>query len=147
MKDNNISLDKVGELTATLRGEIQELTGGLTCSAGIACNRMLAKICSDLNKPNGIDSLLLASNFALIDVGQFIVPSNIRKISEFINQLPCRKVSGIGKVTEQILTALNITTCGQIYENRYRLSTLFGTKSFEFLLSCSLGIGSTNTRP
>ena len=28
-------------------------TTRLTCSAGIAPNRMLAKICSDMNKPNG----------------------------------------------------------------------------------------------
>jgi nucleotidyltransferase/DNA polymerase involved in DNA repair len=26
---------------------------GMTASAGIACNKMLAKICSELNKPNG----------------------------------------------------------------------------------------------
>lgn len=29
------------------------MTMGMTASAGIACNKMLAKICSELNKPNG----------------------------------------------------------------------------------------------
>jgi DNA polymerase kappa len=37
-----------------MRSEIQEVTQ-LTASAGIASNRMLAKICSDKNKPNGIN--------------------------------------------------------------------------------------------
>ena len=36
-----------------IRHQIQEVTGGLTCSAGIANNFFLAKICADINKPNG----------------------------------------------------------------------------------------------
>lgn len=40
------------EVVEQLRQEV-EATTGLTISAGIAPNRMLAKICSDKNKPNG----------------------------------------------------------------------------------------------
>ena len=40
------------ELAHTIRTRVFEATK-LTCSAGIAPNRMLAKICSDWNKPNG----------------------------------------------------------------------------------------------
>jgi nucleotidyltransferase/DNA polymerase involved in DNA repair len=40
------------ELALTIRTRVFEATK-LTCSAGIAPNRMLAKICSDWNKPNG----------------------------------------------------------------------------------------------
>ena len=36
-----------------IRHRIQVVTGGLTCSAGIANNFFLAKICADVNKPNG----------------------------------------------------------------------------------------------
>jgi DNA polymerase kappa len=36
-----------------IRHKIQVVTGGLTCSAGIANNFFLAKICADVNKPNG----------------------------------------------------------------------------------------------
>ena len=39
-------------LAHTIRTRVYEATR-LTCSAGIAPNRMLAKICSDWNKPNG----------------------------------------------------------------------------------------------
>ena len=36
-----------------IRSKIQGVTGGLTCSAGIANNFLLAKICADVNKPDG----------------------------------------------------------------------------------------------
>jgi len=39
-------------LAQEIRSKIKDATQ-LTCSAGIACNRMLAKICSDLKKPDG----------------------------------------------------------------------------------------------
>ena len=63
---------------------------GLTASAGIAPNKMLAKIASDMNKPNG----------------QFVVKSTREKILEFMKELPIRKVicavcvdqSNIGRV-------------------------------------------------
>jgi len=41
------------EVVAELRRRVKERTGGLTCSAGIGPNSMLAKICSDDNKPDG----------------------------------------------------------------------------------------------
>ena len=55
---------------------------GLTCSCGVAPNRMLAKVCSDINKPNG----------------QCVVPADPNEIRRFVDDLPIRKVPGIGKV-------------------------------------------------
>ena len=49
----------------------------LTASAGIACNRMLAKIGSDMNKPNG----------------QFELKSDRNTIIDFMNTLPTRYIS------------------------------------------------------
>ena len=43
---------KKQELAQEIRAKVFEATH-LTCSAGIASNKMLAKICSDINKPNG----------------------------------------------------------------------------------------------
>jgi len=40
------------DLVREIRNRIFEATK-LTCSAGIACNKMLAKICTDMNKPDG----------------------------------------------------------------------------------------------
>ena len=48
----------------------------LTCSIGIACNKKLAKICSDKNKPNEIFYL----DFNQEAVNNFLKPLNIRKI-------------------------------------------------------------------
>ncbi|CAF3587957.1 unnamed protein product [Rotaria sp. Silwood1] len=58
------------------------LTTRLTASAGIACNMRLAKLCSDINKPNG----------------QYQLESNVNIILNFIRNLPIRKIKGIGKV-------------------------------------------------
>ena len=55
---------------------------GLTCSCGVAPNRMLAKVCSDVNKPNG----------------QCVISSDPTEIRRFVDALPIRKVPGIGKV-------------------------------------------------
>ncbi|KNC72257.1 hypothetical protein SARC_15193, partial [Sphaeroforma arctica JP610] len=70
----------------------------ITCSAGITANRMLSKVCSDLNKPNG----------------QYSLHRTREAILAFLQPLPIRKISGIGKVSEQILNGLGITTCGEM---------------------------------
>ena len=67
------------------RAKINERTDGLTASAGIAPNSRLAKVCSDMNKPDG----------------QFRLAPDEGKIMRFVEGLPIRKISGIGNVTEQ----------------------------------------------
>lgn len=59
-----------------IRSRIHHVTQ-LTASAGIGVNKMLAKIGSDINKPNG----------------QFLVPTNREGIIDFVKTLPIRKVS------------------------------------------------------
>ncbi len=94
---------------------------------GIACNCLLAKICGDLNKPNG----------------QYYLPPTIEAIKEFVVKLPIRKVSGIGNVTEQLLNSLNIFTCGDLWEHRGVINSLFKPATVSFLLAVSLGIGNS----
>ncbi|KAK3322065.1 hypothetical protein B0H66DRAFT_187340 [Apodospora peruviana] len=118
------------EVVAQLRSEVQERTH-ITVSAGIAANAKLAKICSNLKKPNG----------------QFVLPRNRAAIMEFMRDLPCRKVNGVGRVFERELTSVGIKTCGDIYPQRQFLSRLFGEKAYEFLLRCYLGLGRTNVQP
>lgn len=113
-----------------LRAEVHEKTK-ITVSAGIAANAKLAKIGSNINKPNG----------------QFRLPSERRAIMEFMRTLPTRKVNGVGRVFERELKAIGIETCGDIYAHRAYLSQLFGQKAFQFLMQCYLGLGRTRIQP
>uniref|UniRef100_H2ZFN5 DNA polymerase kappa n=1 Tax=Ciona savignyi TaxID=51511 RepID=H2ZFN5_CIOSA len=98
----------------------------LTASAGIAPNTMLAKIGSDLNKPNG----------------QTYFKPNREEILKFVKDFPVRKVNGVGKVTEQLLSALDIKKCGDLYHRRGDLVLLFSEISCSFFFRISLGCSS-----
>ncbi|KAL0422535.1 UNVERIFIED_CONTAM: DNA polymerase kappa [Sesamum latifolium] len=88
------------EVAEELRESVHKETG-LTCSAGVAPNRLLAKVCSDINKPNG----------------QFVLPNERMAVMTFISSLPIRKIGGIGKVTENILNGIfGITTCEEMLQ-------------------------------
>ena len=69
---------------------------GLTCSIGITPNKLLSKICSDLDKPDGITLL-----------GMEDVPTRIWP-------LPARKINGIGPKAAERLTKFGIDTIGQL---------------------------------
>ena len=68
----------------------------LTASAGVAPLKFLAKIASDMNKPNG----------------QFVIKPN--EVSEFIKTLSLNKIPGVGKVTSQRLLNMGLKTCADI---------------------------------
>ncbi|XP_077203486.1 DNA polymerase kappa isoform X2 [Paroedura picta] len=115
------------EVVKEIRFRIEERTG-LTASAGIAPNMMLAKMFSDQNKPNG----------------QFSIPPEREAVMNFIKNLSIRKVPGIGKVTEKMLKALGIVTCADLYQQRALISLLFSETSWRSFLEISLGLGSTH---
>ncbi|KAM7148981.1 DNA polymerase kappa isoform 2-T2 [Molossus nigricans] len=101
---------------------------GNSLENGIAPNTMLAKVCSDKNKPNG----------------QYQILPDRQAVMDFIKDLPIRKVSGIGKVTEKMLKALGIITCTELYQQRALLSLLFSETSWHYFLRISMGLGSTH---
>lgn len=113
-----------------LRREVHEKTK-ITVSAGIAANAKLAKICSNMNKPNG----------------QFRLANDRNVIMAFMRDLPTRKVNGVGRVFERELDAIGVKTCGDIYGYRHYLAKLFGEKAFQFLMQCHLGLGRTKVQP
>ncbi|XP_052621259.1 DNA polymerase kappa isoform X2 [Lactuca sativa] len=116
-----------GEVAEELRENVYKATG-LTCSAGVAPNRLLAKVCSDINKPNG----------------QFVLPNDRVAIMTFISSLPIRKIGGIGKVTETILKdVFEIKTCEDLLQKSSLLFALFSPSSAEFFVSVGLGLGGT----
>ncbi|XP_007439922.1 DNA polymerase kappa isoform X1 [Python bivittatus] len=114
------------EVVEEIRFRIEQKTG-LTASAGIAPNMMLAKMCSDKNKPNG----------------QYRIPPEREAVMDFMKNLAIRKVPGIGKVTEKMLKALEIVTCTELYKQRALISLLFSETSCHNFLEISLGLGST----
>jgi len=63
------------------------------------------------------------------------------EILKFMMDLPVRKVPGIGKVNEHILSGLNIYTCKDIYEKAAEVYVTFTEYAFEFMIKSALGIG------
>ncbi len=105
-----------------IRKKIFERTNGLTASAGIAPNKLLAKMCSDLNKPNG----------------QFTLPP--QQVENFIKHVPVEKIHGVGKVTARLMNELGIRTCADLQgQTKAELNQLFG-KFGDALYDFSRGI-------
>jgi DNA polymerase kappa len=115
---------------ADLRAKVRAKTKGLTCSAGVAPNRRLAKVCSDMNKPDG----------------QMVLANDREHILRLVNPLPVRKVGGVGKVNERVLAAFGMSTCGDVFAKRAVVAALFSKSAFAFLLEASMGVG-TERRP
>ncbi|MFD2158119.1 DNA polymerase IV [Rubritalea tangerina] len=78
-----------------IRAQIYEETQ-LRASAGIAPNKLIAKVASDLNKPNG----------------QYVVRPD--EVPEFMKQLPVSKLWGVGKKMQAKFSAQGVETCGDL---------------------------------
>ena len=98
----------------TLAGELKKrikTRTGLTASVGVAPNKFLAKMASDLNKPDGLT----------------VVPVTENGIMKFLAPLPVAKMWGIGKVTGAHLAKKGIRTIGQLQAfDHGALERLFG---------------------
>ncbi|MBF0119322.1 MAG: DNA polymerase IV [Desulfobacterales bacterium] len=104
-----------------IRQNIHKETG-LTASAGVSYNKFLAKIASDVNKPNGM---------------RVILPE---EADMFIEKLPIGKFYGVGKVTEKRMHDLGIKTGADLKRmDKTRLVELFG-KSGLFFYDIARGI-------
>ncbi len=91
----------------------------LTSSAGIGPNKLIAKIASEIEKPNG----------------QFEVKQ--KQVPEFMKDLHVRKIWGIGAKSERKLEELGIKTCGELQRfSRARLVDLFGKFGLELYDLC-----------
>lgn len=95
--ENLQQIPSATEVAMRIREDIFQATG-LTASAGVAPNKFLAKIASDWHKPNGIC---------------VIKPSQVQG---FIQNLPLKKIPGVGKVTQEKLRSLNLETLGDLQQ-------------------------------
>lgn len=115
--DSPLHQGSATRIAEEIRNRIFEKTK-LTGSAGIAPNKLLAKLASDCNKPNG----------------QFTVAPHM--VADFIAKMPVERIWGIGKVTAKRMHEMGIKTCLDM--QRYSRSDLihyfgkFGDDLFDF---------------
>lgn len=117
------------ELGFAVKKAVTAATGGLTCSVGLAPVKFLAKIMSDLRKPDGLAVLPLAD------------------VPDFLRSLPVGKVPGVGKTFENALAGLGIRTCGEVLERPETFWERRFGKSGLLLLHRSQGIDPREVQP
>ena len=109
-------------LAHKVKAAVRESTG-LSCSIGIAPNKLLAKICSDLDKPNGITILRMED-----------IPSRIWPLA-------VKKINGIGPKAAAKLADLGIATIGELADTKPKLlQTHFGLSYAQWLTAVARGI-------
>jgi DNA polymerase-4 len=112
------------EIRSAIRSELQ-----LTASAGVSVNKFVAKIASEMKKPDGLT---------------FIGPS---KIEAFMEQLPVEKFFGVGKVTASRMNAMQIFTGADLKKlSENELVQLFG-KTGTFYYKIVRGIDDRPVEP
>jgi DNA polymerase-4 len=119
------SADQIGQ---KIKADIKQQTG-LTASVGIAPNKFLAKLASDLKKPDG-----------------FVIITDADK-QQILDPLPVSKIWGIGKVTNNALEKAGIKTIQQLRTApRYKLSMVFGNQ-IDDILRLAQGIDNRKVSP
>ena len=87
---------------------------GLTGSVGVAPNKFLAKLASDLNKPNGLT----------------VVPDDPAGLAAFLAPLPVGRLWGVGDKTQRLLESAGIRTIGDLRRmSGERLAALVGREA------------------
>ncbi len=106
------------EIAEEIRAAIFAETA-LTASAGIGPNKLIAKIASDWNKPNG----------------QCVVSPS--RVGEFMQDLPVRRIWGVGPKSAARLAEMGVETCGQLQAyDQTTLACEFGSFGLELYQLC-----------
>ncbi|HEX4856179.1 MAG TPA: DNA polymerase IV [Limnobacter sp.] len=87
---------QAADIAKALKAAVSRATGGLTCSVGLSENKLTSKICSDLQKPDGLS---------------MVQPHEFRHI---IWPLPVGKINGIGPKAQEKLQSMGISTIAQL---------------------------------
>ena len=108
-------------LAEKLKAEIREKTG-LVASVGIAPNKFLAKLASDLEKPDGLVEIRAGDA--------------VRRLAP----LPVRRLWGVGRRTEEKLAALGLKTIGDMQQvDEKKLARALGARAARSLKELSFG--------
>ncbi|WP_076496034.1 DNA polymerase IV [Neptunomonas antarctica] len=92
---SNLYKGSATRIAQMLRSRVLQETG-ITISAGVAPNKFLAKVASDWNKPDGLC---------------VITPD---QVESFVENLPVRKLHGVGSKTAEKLQSMGVDTCGDL---------------------------------
>jgi DNA polymerase-4 len=112
------------KMAEKIRRDIREQTR-LTASVGVAPNMFLAKLASDMNKPDGLT----------------VVPFEPKAIEAFLAPLPIGRMWGVGKVTQKKLLSLGLTTIGKLQQCDFKiLERAVGTRSAQVFSCLARGI-------
>ena len=126
--ENKRQMNRATEIAREIRQRIFDETG-LTASAGISVNKFIAKVASDINKPNG---------------QKLIHPT---QIDDFTANLEIKRFFGIGKVTAEKLNGMGIHTGADLRKyTRPELVSMFG-KSGRYYYHICRGLDDRPVRP
>jgi DNA polymerase-4 len=93
---HDLTVDGVTELARGLKARIAEATGGVTGSVGIGTSKLMAKIASDMDKPDGL--VVVAPGSEL----------------EVLHPLPVTRLGGVGPATAERLHAVGVRTVADL---------------------------------
>lgn len=126
--ENKKGMESANEIARDIRRRIFEETG-LTASAGISVNKFLAKVASDINKPNGQKTI------------------HPDRIESFLEELPVEKFYGVGKVTANKMFTMGIFKGKDLKKKTLEeLTRLFG-KSGSYYYHVVRGIHNSEVKP
>ena len=125
---NKKQLFSATKMAEEIRAKIYDKTG-LTASAGISINKLVAKIASDYNKPNG----------------QKTVPPE--EVIPFLEALDIRKYHGIGKVTTMKMYALGIFTGKELKAQSLDFLTNHFGKAGRYYYKAVRGVHTSEVKP
>lgn len=109
-------------LAAQIKQEVRA-QAQLTCSVGVAPNKMLAKVASDYKKPDGLT---------------VVAPTGV---GAFVSGLDVSKIPGIGPKTKERLAERGVQTAGQLATfDLFRLMEEFGKKNATYMHNAAKGI-------
>jgi DNA polymerase IV len=109
------------QIARAIKKEIREATG-LTASAGVGPNKFIAKIASDLKKPDGL---------VVVEPGE---------VESFLRDLPISRLWGVGPKTEDRLLEIGLRTIGEVRERKPEaLAQLLGSNLGVHLYRLALG--------
>lgn len=119
------SFADAAQLAKDIKKEIAE-SEGISCSIGIAPNKLVAKMASRYQKPDGL---------TIVEQGNVAV---------FISPMDVGRIPGIGPKTESALDEMGVTTIGQLAQcSIKRLEAIFGRNKARFLHDAAHGIDLT----